>query len=206
MFTTSTRVKYFAVVAAVAASLGVVGCSNSGDSSTSGSQASAEQSANFNAADVTFLQQMYPHHAQAVEMAKLADGRTENRQVLDLAAKIEDAQAPEMEQMTQLLESFGESAPTTAMNGGMGHDMGDGMETGMGMMSQEQMDGLEAASGADFDRMFLQMMIEHHNGAIEMAETELTDGRNDDVKKMAQTIIDAQKAEVEQMTKMLDEM
>lgn len=203
MITTSKRMKVVAAAAAIVIGVSLAGCSSGENSGTGSQTTSAEQSANFNDADVAFLQQMYPHHAQAVDMAELAEGRSQNPEVLDLATKIKNAQAPEMEQMTKLLASFGKPAPTTAMQG-MDHGMDGGM--GMGMMTQEQMNMLKEASGADFDRMFLEMMVDHHEGAIEMAETELKDGRNSEVKEMAQAIVDAQTAEIEQIKKMLDAM
>jgi uncharacterized protein (DUF305 family) len=135
---------------------------------------------------------MYPHHAQAVDMAKLVPSRSQNRQLIDLAATVEQAQAPEMRQFAELLRSFGKSAPAT----GMGHDM-------PGMMSNDQLTGLANSSGPDFDRMWLQMMIQHHQGALDMANTELASGVNTDAKTLAQAIITAQQAEIQQMQGML---
>jgi uncharacterized protein (DUF305 family) len=128
-------------------------------------------------------------------MSKLVEGRTQNQQVITLAQNIEKAQGPEMTQMTDLLASFGKPAPTA----GSGHS---GMDM-PGMMSAEQMTSLEGLSGAAFDRMWLQMMIDHHTGAIDMSNTELRDGSNPDAKKMAQAIIANQEAEITQMRGML---
>jgi len=72
-----------------------------------------------------------------------------------------------------------------------------------GMMSNEDMDKLEKASGAEFDKLFLEMMVEHHEGAIEMAETEKADGEYGPATKLADDVIKAQTAEIEQMNKML---
>ena len=88
------------------------------------------------------------------------------------------------------------------------HDMGGmaGMDHGGspgGMMSDTQMQQLGQVRGAEFDRMFLTMMIEHHNGAVQMAETELASGRNAEAKKLAQAIIDAQRAEIAEMNTLL---
>lgn len=192
------------VVPAAAVVLGVVlaGCGDSDSmggmdmGSESGQNQQPEAGVEFNDADITFAQEMYPHHAQAVEMAELVDGRTENQAVIDLAAQIGGAQAPEMDQMAALLESFGEPAPSGEM-GGMDHS---GMP---GMMSSEDMDALAQATGAAFDRMWLTMMIEHHNGAIEMANTELADGSNTDARQLATDIIEAQQAEIETMNGLL---
>lgn len=73
-----------------------------------------------------------------------------------------------------------------------------------GMMSGAQMADLEGASGAEFDTMFLTMMIEHHNGAIEMANTEIADGKNADAIALAEAIVEAQEAEIETMQGLLD--
>jgi uncharacterized protein (DUF305 family) len=217
MFISTNAVKTVVVAAAAIATLTVAGCSRNTSSTSSspttssspgmsgsmpgmdhgGSSASAAPSAtrsDFNDADVMFLQMMYPHHAQAVEMAKLVPGRSQNQQVITLAQNIEKAQGPEMTQMTGLLQSFGKPAPAAD----------SGHMAGMpGMMSAPQMNTLTGLSGAAFDRMWLQMMIDHHTGAITMANTELRDGTNADGKKLADAIIANQKAEITQMQGML---
>lgn len=161
----------------------------------SGSSTSAAPAANFNDADVMFLQMMYPHHAQAVEMAKLVPTRSQNQQVKDLAAAIEKAQAPEMQQMTTLLAGFGKPAPSATMS----HSM-------PGLMTPQQMTELTGLSGAAFDKMWLQMMVEHHQGAITMANDELKNGTNADAKKMAESIVTTQQAEITTMNGMLAKM
>ncbi|MFI7002750.1 DUF305 domain-containing protein [Nocardia sp. NPDC050175] len=200
MFITRTRIT--AVVVAGTAALVLAGCSDDdampgmdhGASSTSAASAPAART-DFNDADVTFLQMMYPHHAQAVDMAKLVPSHSQNQQLLALAANVEKAQAPEMQQITTLLQSFGKPAPTA----GSGH----GGHTMPGMMSADQMTALQAASGPDFDRQWLTMMIEHHTGAVAMAETELADGTNTESKTLARTIIDSQRAEIDTMRGLL---
>lgn len=207
-----------AITAASAVTAAVLaGCSSSDDggmnmpgmsssTTTSAAASATEASAEFNDADVTFVEGMYPHHAQAVEMASLVDGRTQNAQVIELAQAIEAAQAPEMEQMNALLAAWGKPAASADMGEmDMGEmDMGDGGMTGMtGMMSKEDMDMLAAANGAEFDSMWLTMMIEHHTGAIEMAQTELTEGSNPDAKELASTIVAAQQTEIDTMKTLL---
>lgn len=162
-------------------------------------------SADFNAADVSFLQMMIPHHEQAIEMADLAPDRAESQEVKDLAAQIKDAQGPEIETMTAWLEDWDQ--PVEGEMGGM--DMGegaqmDGMEGMEGMLSDEQMASLEAASGAEFDELFLTSMREHHVGAVMMAETELETGESVEAKELAQTIIDSQQAEIEEIDRLLE--
>ncbi|WP_280309695.1 DUF305 domain-containing protein [Nocardia abscessus] len=164
-----------------------------GMSMTTGAPAPGSETA-YNDADVTFLQMMYPHHAQAVEMADLVPTRSQNQQVLDLAAGIKNAQDPEMTQISALLQRFGKPSPTADPS--MGHGM-------PGMMSQEQMSSLAALSGPDFDRMWLEMMISHHTGAIDMAETEQATGQNPEAKKLADSILSSQQSEIDQMKAML---
>ncbi len=191
----------FALPAAVAVlGLTLAGCgaddTTSGMDMGSGSNPSQSAQAGvvFNDADIMFTRMMYPHHAQAVEMADLADGRTDNQAVLDLATQISGAQAPEMEQMTALLESFGQPAPTDGMDGSGGMN---------GMMSAEEMAALQASSGAEFDELWLTMMVAHHTGAIEMANVELADGSNADAQQLATDIVAAQEAEIEVMNELL---
>ena len=100
-----------------------------------------------------------------------------------------------MEQITRMLASWGKPAPT---------DMGMNHSGGMsGMMTAEQMADLASKSGQEFDTMWLTMMIDHHNGAIEMARTELADGQNGEAKTLATNIIAAQEAEIATMTGLL---
>lgn len=167
----------------------------------------AAESATHNDQDVTFATDMIPHHAQAVEMADLAADRAESQEVKGLAEQISAAQGPEIEQMTSWLDAWDEEVPETGDMGGMGDmdhgDMGEGTADMPGMMSSDDMESLEAASGAEFDAMFLSMMIEHHQGAIEMAQTEQTDGEYPDAIEMAETIEETQTAEIQMMEDLL---
>jgi uncharacterized protein (DUF305 family) len=191
----------------IAGGLVLAGCSSGSDSagtkadaSISASQSTtAGQPADVDEAEVTFVRGMIPHHRGALEMAQLAESRAEDPRVRELAGRIEAAQDPEIETMTGWLEDWGQSGADDM--GGMDHgagDMGGGMDT--------EMSGLEAATGTEFDRMFLQMMIEHHRGAIEMAETEIADGRNEDAIALAREIASSQAAEVEEMEGLLTEL
>ena len=224
MFSTRNRLTVAIAVTTTTAALFAAGCSDDDGSmpgmdhgSSSSSPATSAKPAarsDFNDADVTFLQMMYPHHAQAVEMARLVPSRTQNEQLRALAADVEQAQAPEMEQITTLLQSFGKPAPSAS-----GHNMEmPGMTSTMnmpgmtttpstanmpGMMSNDQMNALAAASGADFDRQWMHMMIEHHTGAISMSNTELTSGTNTDARTLATAIIAAQQAEIATMRGLL---
>jgi uncharacterized protein (DUF305 family) len=160
--------------------------------------ASAEAGAH-NDADVEFATEVIQHHRQAVDMAEMADSRASSQEVKDLATKIKGAQDPEIKTMSGWLTSWGEEIPED-MSGMEGHDMSSGMP---GMMSSEDMDKLDKASGAEFDTMFLEMMVEHHEGAIEMANTEKADGKYGAATKLADDVITAQTAEIKQMKQML---
>lgn len=161
----------------------------------------AEVDGNPNEADIAFAQGMIPHHEQAIEMAELATERAESDEVLDLAARIEAAQQPEIERMEAWLEEWGEDDGMSGME--MDGDGASGMEGGM---SEADMAELEAASGAEFDRLFLEMMIEHHRGAISMAETEVAEGSHPDAVRLAEAIIEDQEAEIAEMEALLGEL
>lgn len=157
----------------------------------------AGQQSGHNTDDVVFAQQMIPHHSQALDMAKLVPSRSTDPKVLDLAARIEKAQDPEIKQMQGWLTTWGAS-PASSM---------PGMDHGSmpGMMSTEDMTKLEAAKGAEFDKMWLNMMIQHHQGAVDMAQTELSKGGSTDAKALARKIIDAQQAEITEMKGLLQQ-
>lgn len=160
--------------------------------------------ADHNAADVTFVKNMIPHHTGALDMAKLAATNGSSPQVKSLASQIESAQQPEINTMNGWLQAWGQPtiAPTAAEHSAMGHD-GSMMP---GMMSEDSMTKLQAAKGSEFDKMFLQMMTEHHEGAIEMSKSELESGKSSDAKALAQSIITSQQAEVDQMRTLLAQL
>lgn len=184
----------------IAGAVVLTGCSGGSDTNDTDAGSSASQSAEFNDADVAFAQGMIVHHEGALEMAQMADGRAQNPQVLDLADRIEAAQDPEIKTMTGWLEDWDQ--PTSADESG-GMDMEGGMD--MGGMNMD-MSGLEAASGAEFDRMWLEMMTEHHRGAVDMAETEIADGQNADAIALAEQIVESQSAEIDEMETLLTEL
>lgn len=161
--------------------------SDHGDHNDSGTDAE------FNDTDVEFNQMMIVHHQQALDMAALIDGRTDNPDILQLGTTIEETQAPEMEAMQARLDEWGVSDD----HGHGGHEEMDGM------LDEEQMTALSDASGTDFDRLFLEGMIEHHEGAIEMAQDELDNGVDDQSRQIAEDVITAQEAEITEMNEML---
>ncbi|MDT3446919.1 MULTISPECIES: DUF305 domain-containing protein [unclassified Pseudofrankia] len=201
------------LVGALLAAVVLAACGNdSGSTGTSASTntataTSATGSDDHNSADVAFTQSMIMHHGQAVEMADLAPTRASSAEVKTLARQIRDAQAPEITMMTGWLTAWGQ--PTISSGSGMdmgaGHDMTVMPSHSMaGMMSEQDMSKLRAASGRDFDRMFLTMMIEHHRGAIEMATTEQRDGFYGPAKELAGSIVTSQTAEITTMEKLLE--
>lgn len=186
---------------AIVLAIGVAGCGSEDGS------AGSDSTSSHNSADVAFATDMIPHHAQAIEMADMALTRAEDTDVIDLAGQIKAAQDPEIEAMSGWLEAWGEEVPDLGDDmSGMDHDM-SGMDDSMpGMMSEADMQGLANSSGAAFDRMWLTMMIEHHEGAISMAETELSDGESAEAKSLADDIIEGQQAEVTTMQGLLDNL
>ncbi|MFB6940511.1 DUF305 domain-containing protein [Streptomyces sp. NPDC060286] len=215
---TATRCRTLAAVGTVAAlALALAACGSSESSKSDSSSmpgmdhgsataaASAAPGGTFNAADVEFAQQMIPHHQQAIEMAKLADGRAADPEIKTLAAAIEKAQDPEISTMKGWLKSWGKLLPAASASMGdmPGMDHGSNGSGMPGMMSDQDMSGLEAAKGKDFDEKFAQLMIGHHEGAVSMAETERKRGANADAKKLADAVITAQTAEIEKMNKII---
>lgn len=154
-----------------------------------------------NDADVMFAQMMIPHHAQAIEMSDMIMAKDDvDQEVLDLAAQIKDAQGPEIAQMTGWLEGWGAEVPEMGMGMG-GVDMGSGSRGGM--MSEEDMQALEDAEGAQAATLFLEQMVQHHTGAIEMAQAQVENGQNSEAIELAESIIDSQQEEIMVMEDLL---
>ncbi|MEL6368596.1 MAG: DUF305 domain-containing protein, partial [Pseudomonadota bacterium] len=115
--------------------------------------------------DVRFMQGMIPHHKQALEMARLVAERTNNADVVDIAGRIESSQGDEIEFINGWLSDRGEASPESG-----GHHSMHMHHQMAGMASPEQMAALAEASGTNFDRLFLELMITHHEGALTMVE------------------------------------
>ena len=142
----------------------------------------------------------------AIAIAPAAGARTE---IVELAESIQGAQEPEIVLMRSLLESWGQPMEMPGMDDmeGMGSDEMEGMDHGgmEGMMSGDEMAALATLTGPEFDQAWAEMMIRHHEGAIVMAETVLDSGTNPDVELLADQIISAQEAEIDQMRALLSE-
>lgn len=161
-----------------------------------GTGAGTTATAAHNQADITFASSMVPHHQQAIEMADMALTQASSSDVKKLATQIKAAQDPEIATMTDWLTDWG-SAPMPSGD----HDMG-GMSMD-GLMTAQEMSALKDASGRAFDRMWLQLMIKHHEGAVTMAKTQLSQGQSPDAKTLAQSVIDGQSKEIATMTGLL---
>jgi uncharacterized protein (DUF305 family) len=147
-----------------------------------------------NEADVTFVAGMIPHHQGAIEMAALVEDRTDRQELVDLADEIIEVQAAEVEMLEGMLDRLGgQPADADADHGAMGMPDHDGMAE------------LEAAEGEAFDRRFLELMIVHHEGAVDMAEEVLAEGEDAEVAVLAEDVIAAQEAEIDQMRRWLEE-
>lgn len=200
---TVLRVRPLAGLAAAAAlSIALVGCASTSPGTEMGEHGDGHgsliaEAGEMMTADAQFAMMMIPHHQQAVEMSYVLlanDGVDEG--VAALAERMKAAQGPEIEQMQEWLDA-------------QGFDMGDMDDMGMGgmehsgMMSEEDMDALEAAEGAEASRLFLEQMIEHHEGAIEMAEAQVADGEDPEMVALAESIIESQTAEIAEMQELL---
>ncbi|MEW2501208.1 MULTISPECIES: DUF305 domain-containing protein [unclassified Amycolatopsis] len=182
--------KFLAGIVAPAIAAVLVGCSSQ----------PAAPTADHNAADVTFAQDMVPHHRQAVEMSVPVPQHTGDQRVVKLAQQIQQAQQPEIDQLTAWLKAWGAPAPSTM--GGTDHGRMSGMDHGR-MPGMVDTAGLDQLRDAAYDRKWLELMIEHHSGAVAMARTELAQGSSAAAKAMAQRIADTQEAEITTMKSLL---
>ena len=187
----------------LAATLALTGCAAGTDpgagsgmdhgSMSASAESSPDDAAEHGPADTMFAQMMIPHHEQAVEMSEIMlakDGL--DPRILDLANKIKAAQAPEIATMTEWLGAWGEPVEAESM----GHSM-------EGMMTDEDLDALDSAKGDAAAELFLTRMIEHHEGAVEMAENQVAEGSNPEAVALAEQVVEDQQAEIKAMQEML---
>lgn len=205
-----TRTRPLALaVTALATALVLAGCapaggtdpamtdhSNHGNHGTSTSATDGERP--YNMVDEMFVVMMIPHHQQAVEMSDLVIGKPGvDPRVVAIAEQIKAAQDPEIQTMKGWLEEWGVPYDENT-NQGMG-----GMDHGDGMLSDDEMAALEAADGPEATRLYLEGMIAHHEGAVDMAQPVIDGGQHPDVRALAQEVIDTQTAEIATMNEIL---
>jgi uncharacterized protein (DUF305 family) len=220
--TTKTVVTGVAALAAVAA---IGACSNSATkedtgaketttASASSSASVSAQAAPHNRADMMFAHMMIPHHEQAIEMSDIILSKQDiDPRVVDLAKQIKAAQGPEIEQMQGWLDQWNMKMEDMPGHGGMGDMPGHGgmgdmpgmgnMGSMGGMMSPAQMDALKNAQGVEATKLFLTGMIEHHEGAITMAQDEIKNGQFPDEIALAKSIVESQQKEIDTMKQIL---
>lgn len=209
------KISTFAVAAVLAASVGLAGCAagsgTSGGDSTHGTNHSSpsamsstmpsamsstvpDANADHNQADITFSQMMIPHHTQAVEMSDIILAKRDlPAEVTALATKIKGAQAPEIEAMTGWLKNWNVPAAVS-----------DHSQHGMsGMVDAEGIDKLKTAQGAEAARLFMEQMTGHHEGAVEMAQQEISAGKYPKAIQLARDIVTAQETEIAEMKQLL---
>jgi len=155
----------------------------------------------FNQADVDYAVAMSMHHSQAIAMAGLAAGQARSPKIKALAGRIHEAQAQEVDRIAVWLQDWGSKGATLPPHGSNEEE-----PHGPGMMSLEEMDRLERASGRQFDRMFLSMMIRHHEGAIELGQEERARGKSAEAKRVAEQVNTTQSAEIREMKQLLAEV
>ena len=188
---------FLAVIILLSTLLFTISVNRDGDSGFMGmgghssSLNSTNTSAKYTGADVMFLQMMIPHHQQAVDISNLALKTSKDAELLALATTIRDAQATEITQMKAWLK-----------DAGAGTDMGHSMDGMGGMLDDTELSALAAASGKNFDILWLKGMIGHHDGAIHMT-TMINDAKNVDIKRFGENVVKDQSAQIKKMEAML---
>jgi uncharacterized protein (DUF305 family) len=198
---TSVAARVAALLVAVAAALFLSSCGGSSsdgaaDRKTTDEPVITGQPAGYNADDVAFATNMIPHHEQAVELSAMVPDRSTNAELITLAQQISAAQQPEISVMKVFLVQWNENPDAGSGHAGHGNTM-------QGMVDAATMTKLQSLQGEEFDKLWLESMISHHQGAIEMAKAELANGGNVDAKGLAKNIVATQEAEIGQMKQML---
>ncbi len=175
--------------------LSISGCASASNKGMDHEGHSSEASGDLSSDDVMFLQMMIPHHQQAIDMSDLALTKSTDSELLALAKNIRDEQAAEIVKMKAWLDKAGADLDP-------GHSMGHGMG---GMLSDSELAALKAATGKNFDLLWLKGMTGHHVGAIDMA-TMIEDADNDEIKSFGQAIVTSQRAQNKQMAAMIKRM
>jgi uncharacterized protein (DUF305 family) len=217
-------------MAALAAVAAIGACSNSATKEAAAPSASSQiqttasaQAAAHNRADMMFAHMMIPHHRQAIEMSDLVLGKQGmDPRVVELATQIKAAQGPEIQQMQGWLDEWNMDMNDMPGDGGMGDMPGHGgmdgsgsMAPGMpgmggmgmggmdGMLSPADMQSLRDAQGAEANKLFLTGMIQHHEGAITMAQNEIKNGEFPEAIALSKAIVESQQKEIDTMNEIL---
>lgn len=152
-------------------------------------------SSELSGSDIMFLQMMIPHHQQAVDISELALTVSKDAELLALATDIRDGQSAEIIKMEKWLSD-------SNSNHSMGHSMGDSMG---GMLSDTELSDLKAATGKNFDLLWLKGMTVHHEGALHMSQM-IEDANNSEIKRFGENIVRDQTAQIEQMKAMISRL
>jgi uncharacterized protein (DUF305 family) len=207
MRTTTRAAAALLSVAVLAPALLLAGCGSDESGDNPSESHTASNGDVFNDADARFASEMLQHHAQALSMVDLTVGRMPDMdpEMAALAEDIRSAQAPEIATLTGWLTDWDQPIPETVRDHANAHGDGHAADVDMpGMLSADQMDELEAAEGTEFRDRWLELMIEHHEGAVEMARDHVEEGEFEPAVELAASIEDSQSAEIEQMESMLD--
>ncbi|MEH1130589.1 DUF305 domain-containing protein [Micromonospora sp. CPCC 206061] len=197
-----TRIRSLALLASAAGAVIalVAGCGGDSASPSDGATPLAETPASataFNDADVMFAQQMIPHHQQVVDLAKLAQTKASSAGLKRLAADMKAADTTVVSTITTMLTGWGKP---TAMEGEMAHG------SMPGMTSEKDVDMLKSMSGTEFDRMFIQVMIAHHNGSMQMTMEQQSNGASPEAKALAGQMHQTQTEQVARLQEILDSL
>ncbi len=180
------------IVFATAAAIPACGGTAEHGTHVSSTAAAGQQDPQHNDNDITFAENMIPHHQQAIDLAALVPDRSSNPAVIKMAAAIAAQQEPEVNALRAMLVQWQVNS-----TGNSHHAMGQGM------VDDATMARLKTLKGAEFDTLWLQSMIAHHQGAIEMAKAEITQGQDPDMIAMANNIVVVQQDEIGQLKQIL---
>jgi uncharacterized protein (DUF305 family) len=160
----------------------------------------------WNHADVAFMQMMVPHHAQALEMSRLASDRAEDERVLAMARRIRGAQGPEIIEMSGWLDARQIDVPKAGEDPSEYDHGAHGHGSMAGMLTEKEMTRLRSSRGRAFDRLFLESMIGHHRGAVAMAQDVAREGTDVRVAEVAADVAAGQSAEIQRMLELLRQL
>ena len=177
-------------VAVVALAFSLTGCSHPHAGASAPAPAPAPARPPFNETDAAFAAQLVSQHQQGLDLASLANSRSGRGELKALAQRFIDVHEPEIEQLSELLESWGQQPP---------EDPGLDRGNRPGKITEAEMNTVTSRSGADFDKLFVQLMIRHHQGAIDIVATETAGGKNPRARELADKIAVSQQNEVTEL-------